>query len=53
MIKEYINLNQFAGTPERCFILNGDIKGMSIPRKLDKQWYIDVAWKRIKDFIGE
>jgi hypothetical protein len=26
---------------------------MSIPRKLDKQWYIDVAWKRIKDFIGE
>ena len=47
------NPEKFAGTPERCFILNGDIKGMSIPRKLDKQWYIDVAWKRIKDFIGE
>lgn len=40
-------------TPERCFIDNSDISTKGIPRKLDKQWYIDMAWKRIKDFIGE
>ncbi|NFS06284.1 hypothetical protein FDE99_00535 [Clostridium botulinum] len=39
-------------TPEKCFIDNSDIQCKKIPRKLDKQWYIDVAWKRIKDFIG-
>lgn len=45
--------DKIAGTPERAFIENGDIKGVLVPRKLDKQWYIDVANKRIKDFIGE
>ncbi|MGG7177208.1 hypothetical protein ACQPU1_06445 [Clostridium paraputrificum] len=45
--------DKVAGTPERCFIENGDIKGIKVPRKLDKQWYIDTAKKRIKDFVGE
>lgn len=39
-------------TPERCFILNDDINGMNIPRKLDKGWYIETARKRINDFKG-
>lgn len=43
---------KMAGTPLHAFIENGDIKNYKIPRKLDKQWYIDVANKRIKDFIG-
>ncbi|MBY6878746.1 DNA polymerase domain-containing protein [Clostridium botulinum] len=43
---------KIASTPMRCFIDNSDIEGKETPRKLDKQWYIDVAWKRIKDFIG-
>ncbi|EJO5347165.1 hypothetical protein NRP93_001238 [Clostridium botulinum] len=43
---------KIASTPIRCFIDNSDIEGKTVPRKLDKQWYIDVAWKRIKDFIG-
>ncbi|QDY21944.1 hypothetical protein CGQ39_13580 [Clostridium botulinum] len=43
---------KIASTPMRCFIDNSDIEGKKVPRKLDKQWYIDVAWKRIKDFIG-
>ncbi|MGJ0908878.1 hypothetical protein [Clostridium botulinum] len=43
---------KIASTPIRCFIDNSDIEGKETPRKLDKQWYIDVAWKRIKDFIG-
>ena len=45
-------LEKVAGTPERCFIQNGDINGKRISRKLDKQWYINVAKKRIEDFVG-
>ena len=45
--------DKIGGTPERCFIENGDIKGIKVPRKLEKQWYIDTAKKRIKDFVGE
>ncbi|OSA84085.1 hypothetical protein B2H84_03070 [Clostridium botulinum] len=43
---------KIASTPIRCFIDNSDIQYKKVPRKLDKQWYIDIAWKRIKDFIG-
>lgn len=43
---------KIASTPLRCFIDNSDISDKTVPRKLDKKWYIDVAWKRIKDFIG-
>lgn len=45
--------DKIGGTPERCFILNEDIKGVQASRKLDKQWYIDTANKRIKDFLGD
>lgn len=45
--------DKLAGTPDKCFIDNSNISGVKIPRKLDKQWYIDIANKRIKDFIGE
>lgn len=45
--------DKIAGTPENAFIENSDIKNLRVPRKLDKQWYIDVANKRIKDFIGK
>ena len=45
--------DKMAGTPEHAFIENGDIKGVKVPRKLDKQWYIKLANKRIKDFIGD
>lgn len=38
-------------TPERCFIINEDIRGMEIPQKLDRQWYIDLAKRRIKEFV--
>lgn len=46
------NPDKIGGTPERCFIENSDINGVKVPRKLDKQWYIDTANKRIKDFLG-
>ncbi|MBM7869327.1 hypothetical protein JOC70_000796 [Clostridium pascui] len=44
---------KIANTPDKCFIDNTNIGDKKVPRKLDKQWYINMAWKRIKDFIGE
>ena len=38
-------------TPEQCFIINDDIRGMKIPSKLDRQWYIDLANRRVKEFV--
>lgn len=43
---------KFANTPQNCFIINDDIKGMQIPSKLDKQWYIDLARQRLFDKFG-
>ena len=42
--------DKFGNTPDHCFIENGDITGMKIPSKLDKQYYIDLAKKRLEDF---
>lgn len=44
--------DKIANTPERCFIENGDLRGIKVPIKLDKQYYIDLAKKRISDFVG-
>lgn len=44
--------DKIANTPERCFIENGDLNGVKVPRKLDKQYYINLAKKRISDFMG-
>ena len=54
IFKVKINTREkIANTPNKCFILNDDINGASCPRALDKNWYIEVANKRIKDFKGE
>lgn len=45
-------LDKFANTPERCFLDNGDIKGAKVPDKLDRQWYIDLAYERLRQFGG-
>ena len=39
-------------TPEKCFVMNEDINGVEIPRKLNKNWYIEIAKKRVADFMG-
>jgi hypothetical protein len=36
------NPAKFGNTPDRCFIYNGDLNGVAIPSKLDKQYYIDL-----------
>lgn len=44
------NPEKFASTPDHCFIINDDVSAMSIPDELDRQYYIDLAWKRLKDY---
>lgn len=44
------NPAKFGNTPDHCFIENGDIREMAIPDKLDRQYYIDLAYKRLGDF---
>lgn len=43
-------IEKFANTPEHCFIENGNINGLPVPEKLDRQYYIDVAMKRLEQF---
>lgn len=44
------NPEKFALTPEHAFIVNDDVNEMRVPRKLNRQWYIDLAIKRLNDF---
>lgn len=37
-------------TPDRCFIENGDIRGVKVPAKLDKEYYIKLAKDRLEQF---
>ena len=41
---------KFGNTPDKCFVWNDSVAGVKCPRELDKQWYIDFAKKRLKDF---
>ena len=52
-VKENGKTHKIAGTPEKCFIVNDNVLGRRIPRRLDKDWYIQVAKKRLSDFLGE
>ena len=44
------NQAKVEGTPEHCFIFNDSVNGVKVPEKLDKQWYIDLALKRLSKF---
>lgn len=44
---------KFASCPIHARIVNTNIQDMKIPNWLDKQWYIDEAWKRINSFKGD
>lgn len=41
---------KFANTSDRSFIENGEVKGKPIPRRLDKQWYINLARERLEQY---
>lgn len=44
------NPAKFGNTPDHCFIYNDDLTGVSIPAKLDKEYYVALAKKRLEDF---
>lgn len=44
------NPEKFALTPEHCFIVNDEVNGKRVSSKLNRQWYIDLAKKRLSDF---
>lgn len=50
--KENGNPERFAGSPSRCKIINTDIRGVKCPKWLDKQFYIDMIWDKIRGLIG-
>ena len=41
---------KLTNSPEHCFIWNDEVNGVKAPAKLDKQWYINFANKRLSDF---
>lgn len=47
-----LRYEKLAGSPERCFIENGDISNKPVPRCLDKDWYISLAKERVASIIG-
>ena len=45
-----VKKDKFGNTPDKCFIFNDDLTGVKIPKTLDKQYYINLAKKRLEDF---
>jgi hypothetical protein len=43
---------KIGNTPDRCFIDNDDVKEKIVPEYLDKDYYIEIARKRLNDFLG-
>ena len=44
---------KFANTSEKVFIDNGNVKNKQAPSFLDKEWYVNLAWRRINQFLGK
>ena len=42
--------DKFANTPENCFLENGDITDTPVPEELNKNWYIELAYERLRQF---
>ena len=43
-------IDKFQDTPEHCFIYNKSVKDIPMSVKLNKQWYIDLAKKRLEQY---
>ena len=52
-VKGIENPERIGNTPDRAFIDNDNIMNKSVPDKLDKSWYINLAKKRLEDFMPE
>ena len=42
--------DKFPSTPTQCFIVNEDVNTVSVPKKLDREFYINMAKERSKDY---
>ena len=42
--------DKFPSTPTNCFLVNDNVSGMSIPDKLDRQFYINMAKERVSGY---
>jgi hypothetical protein len=49
--KQKDTLDKTASTPEKAFIDNSNILDKPIPNHLDRDWYIDLAERRVKEFV--
>lgn len=47
---EGATIEKFANTPEHCFVDNMGINEKTVPKILDKQWYVDLAKKRLTQY---
>lgn len=52
-VKGKDKFEKIANTPDHCFIENEFVTGITPPDKLDKQYYINLANKRLNDFLYE
>lgn len=43
-------IEKFGNTPEHCFTDNGDVNNKNVPSYLDKNWYINLAKDRLKQY---
>ncbi len=50
-LKTEDRIEKISNTPEHCFIYNDSVIGVKCPNYIDKQYYVDIANKRIHDFI--
>ena len=46
------NKERFANCSDHCRIINTNIQGATVPKWLDRQWYVNEAYKRINSFKG-
>jgi hypothetical protein len=51
-VKSKDRVEKIANTPERCFIWNENVNSTEVPEYLDRQYYIDIATKRLSDFLN-
>ena len=50
-IKQNGRKDTIGGLPEHCLVYNKDVNTFNM-ENLDRQWYIDTAYKKISEFVG-
>lgn len=48
-----LRVEKAASTPKNAFIFNKKVRGLKCPSKLDKKWYVDLAYYRISKKVPD